>query len=98
MVPSTSDGKPVYVSYIAMQRLGDSIWTCCHRTQQSKVINKKTGREEVRAVSYQPTREVVIFAGLGMLKVSRQAQSSRLCNATNWPYTICPFTNANVQP
>lgn len=70
MVPNNPKGKPVFVSYLAMQRLGDSIWSCCHRVQERIVRNKVTGREEIKMVSYQPSRESVVFAGTGMLQVS----------------------------
>ena len=80
LVPNTPEGKPVYVSYMAMQRLGDSIWTCCHRMTQRTVYNAATGREETKTVPYQPSRDSVVFAGLGMLKVRGILPSTLVVN------------------
>jgi hypothetical protein len=58
---SASGKKAVCVSYIAIQRLGPSIWTSCH---------KKQGPQQV---SWRPSRQDMLLIASGMLKVGRAA-------------------------
>lgn len=69
MVSNTPEGKPVYVSYLAMQRLGQSIWSFCQLKQETMVHKATTGHEVTQKVHCQPSRNSIVLAGVGMLQV-----------------------------
>jgi hypothetical protein len=60
---SSSGKKPVCVSYIAIQRLGPSIWTSCH---------KKQGPQQL---TWRPSRQDMLHIATGMFKVGRACRS-----------------------
>ncbi|KAF8072895.1 Casein kinase I [Scenedesmus sp. PABB004] len=52
----------VLVSYIAMQRLGDSVWAACHRRAERVACDEETGEPIKLSVHVPPSRELIARA------------------------------------
>ena len=68
-VPLVGQGRPLFVSYIAMQRLGENVWAACHKKVE-QLVPDANGKHVNRLVSQRPSRRWIIKTGKGILQVN----------------------------
>lgn len=74
LLPSCDNAGPVFVSYIAMQSLGASLWRICHpRHSKKQTLTAAPASDE-------DYRRWVVHTGKGMLRVRLPASNKNACN------------------
>ena len=61
-------GEPLCISFIAMQRLGESVWAACHKYVETE-LREPDGTVTMHRVHQRPSRRWIVDTGKGILQV-----------------------------